>query len=303
MATYTVPTTGIYTSSRTGKRFRYPQGSIIDLATAVDLGVPGAALPPVESPLVTSIIDPHEGDTLFYAGGVWINAQPAPTGAAIEIASASTGTADGPALAFDHTIQPATNRRTAMFVAALGAQAANSNATIGNEDEDLESEFGQNSGTSPELSLGFYTRVAPPVGRYEIAAELRVGTTDAAAVVLNLTNAVQGANYQNIMYAGGTETSGTGPSGTLADTSQYGGGTVSAVSTGDVVLLAAAITPAQSVTLGEGFALVETLDLSDGNARMFVWSKTADDGEDTTYGFTMAEGATAVWLLVAFAAA
>lgn len=54
MATYTVPTTGVYENSRTGGRFRHVAGAVIDLALAVDLGMPGAALPDVPERTATA---------------------------------------------------------------------------------------------------------------------------------------------------------------------------------------------------------------------------------------------------------
>lgn len=50
MATFTVPTTGVYENSRTGGRFKHIAGSEIDLALAVDLGMEGASLPAAGPP-------------------------------------------------------------------------------------------------------------------------------------------------------------------------------------------------------------------------------------------------------------
>lgn len=61
-ATYTVPSTAVYTSTVTGKRFRYLQGSEIAMATAVDMGMPGAALDPDPAPF-------SNGQLAYLAGG------------------------------------------------------------------------------------------------------------------------------------------------------------------------------------------------------------------------------------------
>lgn len=45
MSTYTVPADGTYTSARDGGRYRYFENDVIDLLTAVDLGMPGAVAP------------------------------------------------------------------------------------------------------------------------------------------------------------------------------------------------------------------------------------------------------------------
>lgn len=45
MARFTVPSTGVYTSASSGKRFSYVQGDSIDRDHAVDLGMAGAYAP------------------------------------------------------------------------------------------------------------------------------------------------------------------------------------------------------------------------------------------------------------------
>lgn len=49
-ATFTVPSTGIYTHRTTGGRYRYTSGQVIPLDWAIELQMPGAAFPAEPSP-------------------------------------------------------------------------------------------------------------------------------------------------------------------------------------------------------------------------------------------------------------
>jgi hypothetical protein len=54
MQTFTVPADGDYVSTSTGKSFRYHEGDTLPLATAIDLGMPGAVAPADASPFTTA---------------------------------------------------------------------------------------------------------------------------------------------------------------------------------------------------------------------------------------------------------
>lgn len=248
----------------------------------------------------TVITDPQDGDLLSYFDGMWVNIPLALATSDPIVASTSFAVGTGESLVWQHTTPPGANRRLIIASMAVSESPSDDNGFYG-DIEDIYPMLSRGTGTAPFVNMSIWEYSDPAVGTHQITIA-QDGPCQGAVIAVSLNNVrPSGGGFghypANLLVAQGTENSETHETGDLTAVTAPSGD-APPILINDIVLMFAIIEPGQEAAGDSPLTLLERAETPGGQAALHLWTRTADDGEDTTVGYTMDADSTSAWIAV-----